>query len=126
MSTTVEHQITAVEERLRLAMLASDSRALDELISQDLIFTNHLGQALGKQADLELHRSGVLKFYTLEPSETQVKTSGQLAIISVRMQLTGSYGGVYFSTDLRFTRVWCRSTADAWQIVAGHSSAVQA
>jgi ketosteroid isomerase-like protein len=126
MPTTVEHQITVAEERLRLAMLASDSEALDELISPDLIFTNHLGQVLGKQADLELHRSGVLKFYTLEPSETQVKASGQHAIVSVRMKLTGDYGDTQFSADLRFTRVWCRSAGDTWQIVAGHSSAVQA
>jgi hypothetical protein len=66
MLTAVEHQITVAEERLRLAMLDSGSGALDELISADLIFTNHLGQALGKQADLELHRSGVPKFHTLE------------------------------------------------------------
>lgn len=124
MPTTVEHQITVAEERLRLAMLASDSGALDELISPDLIFTNHLGQALGKQADLELHRSGVLKFHSLEPSETQVKTSGQHAVVSVRMKLSGVYGGTPFSADLRFTRVWCRSAKDTWRIVAGHSSAV--
>ncbi len=106
-------------------MLASDSEVLDELISPDLIFTNHMGQLLGKQADLELHRSGVLKFYTLEPSEIQVRAGGGLAIVSVRMQLTGSYGGTQFSANLRFTRVWCRSVGSTWQIVAGHSSAVQ-
>jgi len=46
-----KHQITAAEERLRLAMLASNAGALDELISSDLIFTNHMGQILGKQDD---------------------------------------------------------------------------
>jgi ketosteroid isomerase-like protein len=126
MPTAVEHQITVAEERLRLAMLASDSEALAELISPDLIFTNHLGQTLGKQADLELHRSGVLKFHTLEPSEIQVKANEEHAVVSVRMKVSGVYGGMPFSADLRFTRVWCRSAKDTWQIVAGHSSAVQA
>ena len=82
MHTAAEQQITVAEERLRLAMLNSDIAALDELISSDLIFTNHLGQVLGKQDDLELHRSGVLRFHTIEPSERQVKASGQFAVVS--------------------------------------------
>ena len=106
-------------------MLASDFRALDELISSDLIFTNHFGQVLGKKDDLELHRSGVLKFNTLEPSERLVKTNGQLAVVSVRMKLSGVYDGSPFAGDLRYTRIWRLSENDTWQIVAGHSSAVQ-
>ena len=125
MKSDTEHQITLAEERLRLAMLASDFRALDELISSDLIFTNHLGQVFGKQDDLELHRSGVLKFHTLEPSERQVKADGQLAVVSVRMRLSGAYGGSPFAGDLRYTRIWRFSASDTWQIIAGHSSAVQ-
>jgi ketosteroid isomerase-like protein len=125
MPTTTEHQITVFEERLRLAMLASDFRTLDELISSDLIFTNHFGQVLCKKDDIELHRSGVLKFNALEPSERLVKTNGQLAVVSVRMKLFGVYDGAPFAGDLRYTRIWRLSESDTWQIVAGHSSAVQ-
>jgi hypothetical protein len=125
MPTTTEHQITVIEERLRLAMLASDFRTLDELISSDLIFTNHFGQVLGKQDDLELHRSGMLKFNILEPSERLVKINGQLAVVSVRMKLSGVYGGSPFAGDLRYTRIWRLLESDTWQLVAGHSSAVQ-
>lgn len=125
MTTEIELQIAAAEEYLRLAMLASDCSALDELISSDLIFTNHFGQVLSKQADLEMHRSGALRFHTLEPSETQVKASGQLAVVSVRMKLSGAYDGSPFSGDLRYTRVWHLMESGTWQVVAGHSSAVQ-
>jgi hypothetical protein len=44
MPSDLIHQISLVEERLRLAMLASDCVALDQMISPDLIFTNLLGQ----------------------------------------------------------------------------------
>lgn len=125
MPTDVEHQISVAEERLRLAMLTSESDALDALISPDLIFTNHLGQVYGKRDDLELHQSGILKFHTLEPSETQVKASEQLAVVSVRMKVSGTYDGSPFAGNLRYTRIWCLSKSDSWQIVAGHSSAVQ-
>ena len=125
MLTTAEHQITVAEERLRLAMLNSDVGALDELISPDLIFTNHLGQRISKQDDLELHRSGVIKFHMIEPSERQVKASAQFAVVSVRMKLSGVYGGSPFAGDFRYTRIWWLSEGDTWQIVAGHLSAVQ-
>ena len=125
MPTDIENQIPIAEERLRLAMLASDVEVLDELISFDLMFTNHFGQALGKQDDLALHRSGMLKLHTLEPSERQIKTSGQIAVVSVRMKLSGVYDGSPFAGDLRYTRIWRLSQSDTLQVIAGHSSAVQ-
>ena len=125
MPSNFEHQIIDAEERLRNAMLASDCRTLDALLSSDLIFTNHLGQMIGKQEDLELHRSGLLKFHSLAPSERLVKADAQLAIVSVRMKLSGIYDGTPFAGDLRYTRMWRQSASDVWQIVAGHSSTVQ-
>jgi ketosteroid isomerase-like protein len=118
------HQISVIEERLRLAMLASDFDTLDELISPDLIFTNHFGQVLGKQDDLESHRNGLLRMHKLEPSEMRVNASARFAVVSVRMRVTGSYGGSPFEEDLRYTRVWNRSTSGNWQILTGHSSRV--
>jgi ketosteroid isomerase-like protein len=120
------HQISVVEERLRLAMLASDCVALDELVSPDLIFTNHFGQVLGKYADLELHRSGTLKLNQLKPSEVQVKASPKFAVVSVRMKVIGSYDGSGFDEDLRYTRVWHLSASGGWKILTGHSSRVLA
>ncbi|MBB3120754.1 nuclear transport factor 2 family protein [Pseudoduganella violacea] len=126
MSSDLREEIRAIEERLRLAMLASDQIALDELISPELTFTNHLGQVCGKQDDLALHRSGILKFHLLQPSEQHIQADAQLAIVSVRMMVAGSYEGHAFSEDLRYTRVW-RSSADGkWTIMAGHSSRVAA
>jgi len=52
MNRTVETQIAEVEERFRTAMLSSDVNVLNELLAPELIFTNHLGQLLGKEDDL--------------------------------------------------------------------------
>jgi ketosteroid isomerase-like protein len=125
MSTDLIHQISLVEERLRLAMLASDCPALSELISLDLIFTNHLGQVCEKQDDLNMHRDGLLKLHTLEPSEVRVKARGDLAVVSVRMKVGGDFDNMTFQEDLRYTRVWGLSEGGSWEILAGHSSRVQ-
>ncbi len=126
MATNIEQQILVAEERLQNAMLTSDINALDELIAAELIFTNHLGQVLSKQDDLALHHSGILTFHRLEPSERQIKINLPIAVVSVRMQVSGLYNEVPFMDNLRYTRTWCLSQNGAWQVVAGHSSVVQA
>ena len=122
---TIIHTIAELEEKLRTAMLTGDIAALDLLISPGLIFTNHMGQKISKADDVETHRSGILKFNELEPSEQQTNIQANLAIVSVRMKTSGTYSGAAFAADLRFTRVWQLSAAGAWQIIAGHSSEVK-
>jgi Domain of unknown function (DUF4440) len=125
MPNETEYQIAAAEERLRFAMLASDIGVLDELISPDLTYTSRTGQLFNKQDDLDLHRSGVLKFHTIEPSERSVKIYDRVAIVVVRMKLSGVQDGVPFAGDCRFTRIWHLAENKAWQVVAGHVGDVQ-
>ncbi|PSB15900.1 nuclear transport factor 2 family protein [Phormidesmis priestleyi ULC007] len=120
MTETVETQIINAEERLRQAMLASDVSILDELLATDIIITSHLGELLGKQDDLAAHESGLIKIHELNPSERQIQMHGEVAIVSVRMQILGSYDGSPANGDFRFTRVWAVSSSGTWQIVAAH------
>ncbi len=125
MRNPIEKQIVKSEERLRLAMLQSDVNELDELLAPELIFTNHLGQILTKKDDLAAHQSGTLEIEVLEPSEQQIQMIGDdVAVVSVRVHLSGSYAGVRSEADFRFTRIWALSAAGAWRVVAAHSSIV--
>ncbi|MEO0455395.1 MAG: nuclear transport factor 2 family protein [Cyanobacteria bacterium P01_A01_bin.114] len=126
MSPPLESQILNAEEQLRLAMLQSDVSALSQLLAPDLIFTNHLGQVLKKQDDLIAHQSGALNIRSLTPSEQRIQFSGEVAIVSVRVHLVGSYAGKPSDSDFRFTRIWSRSSDGAWQVVVAHSSLVTA
>lgn len=91
MTETVETQIINVEEQLRQAMLASDVSVLNELLAPEIIITSHLGELLGKQDDLAAHESGLMKIHELKPSEQLIQIHGNVAIVSVRMQISGSY-----------------------------------
>ncbi|MBP0017845.1 MAG: nuclear transport factor 2 family protein [Cyanobacteria bacterium SBLK] len=124
MNRSIEKQIIEAEERLRLAMLASDVKVLDELIAPELIFTNHLGNVLSKQDDLTAHKSGLLSIEELKQSEQKIQIVGDIAIASVRMKITGTYGGSPANGDFRFTRVWSLNSSGAWQIIAGHSCSI--
>ena len=124
MSNLIEAQILEAEERLRLAMLDSDVNALDEMLAPELVFTNHLGQVLGKQDDLAAHQSGKFKIEVLIPSDRRIQVIGNVAIVTVKVHLIGSYEGNGFNNNLRFTRIWNLSSGGTWQIVAAHSSVV--
>lgn len=119
-----EAQLIEAEEQLRLAMLNSDVNVLDKLLANELVFTNHLGQVLGKQDDLAAHQSGKFKIKVLMPSDRRIQVIGNVAIVTVKVHLVGSYEGASFDNNLRFTRVWTLSSSGNWQIVTAHSSAI--
>lgn len=126
LSSALERQIIGVEEQLRVAMLTSDTKALEYLLADDLVFTNHLGQVMRKQDDLAFHQSGLCQFQAIDYSERHIQVMGDRVLVSVRVQLIGNYSGTSFEEDLRFTRLWQHSPHQGWQIIIGHSSAVQA
>ena len=64
------NSIIVIEDQLKTAMIDSDVLVLDQLISDDLIFTRHLGQIMSKQDDLEAHRSGSVSYTHLRAHET--------------------------------------------------------
>lgn len=121
MNRIMESQIAEAEERLRTAMLISDVKVLDELLAPDPIFTNHLGQLLNKQDDLAAHRSGLLEVNELEASERHIQLHGEVAVVSVRMRISGTYDGGPASGDFRFTRVWALFPAESWRLIAAYS-----
>jgi ketosteroid isomerase-like protein len=120
MTETLETQIIHAEEQLRQAMLASNVDVLNELLAPNIMITNHFGARLAKQDDLAAHASGLIKIHELQASEQQIQIHGEVAIVSVRMQLSGNYNGNPANGDFRFTRVWSVSANGKWHIIAAH------
>jgi len=115
--------IRACEAALRQAQLASDVAVLDQLVDDALIFTGPDGAVYGKQDDLDAHRRGMVRITRLEPSEERIQRFGSIAVVSVRMEMSGTFQGATFAGPFRYTRVWC-ARPEGWRIVAGHVSAV--
>ncbi len=123
MNDLYTNQIINCEERLRQAMLRSDVDALDELLSSELVFTNHLGQIMSKDDDLNAHKSGLLKLNEIILSDNKISHYGDVVVVTVKAHIIGSYDGAESDSDFRFTRVWNKESNKLWKIVAGHSSA---
>ena len=114
--------VRAAEIALRQAQLAGDVAALDLLLDDALVFTGPDGRIYGKADDLEAHRSGAIRITMLTPSDERVQDFGSIVVVSVRMEMQGSFQGMPFAGPFRYTRVWRLSSG--WRIVAGHVSAV--
>ncbi|MEO0947054.1 MAG: nuclear transport factor 2 family protein [Cyanobacteria bacterium J06641_5] len=123
MDNQKERAIAAAEEKLKAAMIASNVNELDEILSDDLIFTNHLGQIVTKAEDLAGHKSGDFKIEKIAYSEQVIKLIGDLGMVSVVAEISGSYRGEPANGKFRFTRLW-GEREDIWQVVVGHSSAM--
>ncbi len=119
-----EH-ILVLEEQLRMSMINSDLSALDQLLADDLIFTNHLGHVMSKQDDLEAHRTGFVKIQSIDQSEQVIKTGKEMAIVSVVSRICGEFGGMPSDVSFRFTRIWQKINSNQWKVVAAHSTLVQ-
>ena len=118
-------EIVTLESRIRVAQLRADLTALDDLVSDDLLFTGPDGQLGTKEQDIEAHRSGIVKFMAHVPEELRIRRIGEdIAISSLRAQLTVDVAGTLSRGTYRYTRVWAREDGRAWRVVGGHVSLI--
>lgn len=118
-----KEQIIQLEEKFLEAMRTSNADELDALIADNLLFTAHDGAHYTKQTDINAHRAGDVKIYSLETSDQDIRIHDDVAIVSVLKNISGSYFGVLEVGIFRFTRVW-KFTGGSWKVIAAHSTKV--
>ena len=120
-----DQEIVMLEARLRAAQLGADITTLDDLISDNLLFTGPDGQLGTKAQDLEAYRSGTVKFIAHVPEELRIRrVSANVAISALRTRLTVDVAGTISRGVYRYTRVWSRENDQTWRVVGGHVSLV--
>ena len=119
----LDNSLLDAESALRRAQLSSDVAELDRLLDDDLVFTGPDGALYSKADDLRAHRNGDIRITRLEPSEQVVQRFGEIVVVIVRMDMSGSFRDEAFTGPFRYTRIW-RASPSGWRIVAGHVSAV--
>lgn len=116
-------EIVDLEQRLRTAQLTADADALDQLISDDLLFTGPDGNLSTKSQDIDAHQSGFIQFRKHEPEELRIRRVGSdVAIAALRARLEVEVSGNIVSGTYRYTRVWAREGDGNWRVVGGHVS----
>lgn len=116
-------KIIQKEEELRLAMLANDVTKLDLLIDESLVFICPDGSLATKEMDLAAHRSKLQNMSEITPSEQIIVLYDNLATVTVRMSVKGSFNAIEISGDYRYLRVWKKFGED-YRIVSGSVSKI--
>ena len=120
MITPVISEILVVEEQLRMAMLKSNIGELDKLLSEKLIFTDHMGQLISKHDDIAGHQQGDLMIENINLSDQKITVIDDMVVVSVDAEILGCYRGSPANGMFHFTRIW-ENKKGIWQVVVGHS-----
>src|SRR5438270_693675 len=102
----MKEQIIESEKRLLAAFQNNDTKILDELLHEDLLFVIPTGQTITKVMDLENMRSGNMHVHSVSSSEQQINLIGDNAIVSVLIELKGKYLEHPIDGKFRYIRVW--------------------
>jgi ketosteroid isomerase-like protein len=119
------HEIDQLEEAWRTAVLASDTAAMNALLSDDYTAITANGTLQTKQEWLASLRSGRVHITTLDVSDRKVRFYGDTAVVTSRadVQGTGTEGEVL--GGFRYTRVYVRNSQGKWKIVSFEASRIR-
>jgi ketosteroid isomerase-like protein len=124
MALPTPEQIQELERRLLSAMRTSALDELEALLADELVFTDHLGGLWGKQDDLMAHRTGVIHIGALSASQERIMVLNGAAVVSVLLEISGTFADQEASGAFRFTRVWAPMASGKWQVVVAQSTLV--
>ena len=98
-----------------------DADALQGLWSDDLEVDVPRMPVMNKADVLSFVRSGRMKFLRYATSDIRIRTYGDTAVVTGRVQRTRQMNGKELSDDWRFTKVYVRQ-AQQWRVVSFHAS----
>ncbi len=124
-SASAEQEVLAAMAALNAATLAGDSAALQQLYADDYVFVNYRGGVDNKAHQIELLRTGEMKFATRTASEVNVRTFGDsMAIVVYRRSQKATVRGAERPGDVRVTNAWVKRSG-RWQLVSGQVTPIQ-
>ena len=123
-SPAVEKAVTNAEQQWADAAKAGDADKLAPLFADDMTSINSDGTLTTKSQELDALRSGKVKYTDMSNSDMQVRSYGNIAIVTGIVSMSGTNNGKDISGRYRFTDVW-RSNSGKWQCVATEATATK-
>jgi uncharacterized protein (TIGR02246 family) len=112
--SSVQAEITALEERLRAAELDPDPEFFEEILAEDAVLVSQDGVKLSRAALVDAHREGAGANLTrVEMRDLAIVDHGDTAVVTCE----GTFESPRSRSTLHFMRVWLKKNG-RWQIVA--------
>lgn len=117
--------LLAAEESRRLAMLAGDTLALAELLSDALLYGHSTGRRDSKQGYLEKLAGGSLRYEALAFVSPVATLMGRAGTVSALMKATVLRGGKRHEMASSYLAVW-QYTPAGWKLEAVQATSLPA
>src|SRR5690606_37746227 len=118
-----KEDILKLENQLYEAMKSVDIEALDSLLNNDLLVSIPSREVNNKEKDLESYRTVNLKIIELQPDVEHLKIIDDVAIITLKLKLNGSFSGDPFDAQFRYIRFW-KEFEDGIKVIGGSGIAI--
>jgi len=116
------HQIDALEEAWRVAMLHADGKAMGALLSDDYIGITPTGTIQTREQALEKLGNGKAHINQLSMFDRKVRFYARTAVVTSRAYIQGSTPEGDLLGNYRYTRVYVKGNDNVWKIVSFEAS----
>lgn len=115
--TPTSSQVDDLEDRRYAAMVGPDLDALDELLSDDVVYTHSNASVDSKASYLDILRTGTLVYHSLDHTTEAVVTRPGVAIVSGTMSGSIRMNGAEKTLSSRVVAVWVAEDG-RWRLAA--------
>lgn len=109
-------EIEQLQQQWRQAQLSENTAEMDHLLSDDFLGILAAGQVVTKAQELDRMRTRQLEITRLDVSDSKIKISGHLAVVTSLARLEGKADGRTLNGYFRYTQVYQHSPGDGWKI----------
>ncbi|MCC8199232.1 MAG: nuclear transport factor 2 family protein [Tannerellaceae bacterium] len=114
-----EKEILTNEAILLTAMKGSNTHLLDQLLHDHLLFTDPTGQTITKSMEIGAYISGNLHIEHLETKDRQISIFTDTAIVTVTVEVRGSFMNRPIEGKFRYLRVWQETGVHEYKVIGG-------
>jgi peptidylprolyl isomerase len=122
---TIKQTVIDLESRWLDAIKQRDAAALDRLLAEDYISTNHDGAVSDKAGVLESIESGDFYIEAVNVEDRQVRVYGNTALITGHARWSGKLRGKQSAGSIRHSQLWVKRLG-RWQAVSWQATPVLA
>ena len=118
-------EIEDLQEQWRQAQLGDNVTAMDHLLADDFLGVTAAGQVVTKLQQLDRMRTRQLNITQLDISDSKIKFSHTLAVVTSLVHLDGTADGHPLRGYFRFVQVFQKSPGDGWKITTFEATRVR-
>ena len=106
------------------ALTSAIVEALDQLLTGDFVLIDVMrGAEITKAELLAAVGSGQVKFESIKPAESRVRSYPSTAVVTGRTEMSGWFAGTPFGASSRYTHVYIRQEG-RWRMVSAQGTRI--